>query len=263
MMRACSLAAAVWLSVCGAGLAASLADDPVHACDRAATRAEKDWNLPERVLSAIGIVESGRRDLGAGGAVPWPWTINADRKGTMFPNKEEAIGVVRAMQALGRRVIDVGCFQVDLYYHPEAFANLEEAFDPEMNAQAAARILSQSRLSSPSWDNAIALYHSASPLLGGQYLRQVQSVWPLARSRPVVDADIVYAVLLSDAARQVRVLTPADAANPPPGMPRVVTPQTATGVVQWTSMPAGGLPVVVPPPPRPGRRAAPAPFPKP
>jgi len=256
------LAVLAWLLPAGQSHAASLADDPLHACDRAASRAESEWHLPERVLSAIGIVESGRRDVGAGGPMPWPWTINADGRGYFFSSKEEAVSVVRAMQALGRRLIDVGCFQVDLFYHPEAFASLEEAFDPEVNARAAARILTQSRMNSASWDTAIALYHSASPILGGQYLRQVQSVWPLARSRPP-EVELVYAVLLSDAAKQVRVLTPADAASPPPGLPRVVTPQTASGVMQWTSQPAAGLPVVVPWPTRPAARRGPTnPFPK-
>ena len=35
------------------------------------------------------------------------------------------------------KVIDVGCFQVDLFYHPYAFTSLEEAFDPDANARAA------------------------------------------------------------------------------------------------------------------------------
>lgn len=234
-------------------LAASSAVEPVYACDRAAVRAEAEWNLPSRVLSAIGIVESGRRHEAVGVTAPWPWTVNAAGRGYFLSSKQEAIGLVRAMYALGVQLIDVGCFQVDLYYHSTAFANLEDAFDPEVNARAAARILTQNRMSSASWEMAIAMYHSASPIRGAAYLNRVQSVWPFARSH-LPPVEVAYATMLSDAARQVRVQLPFDPANPPPGLPRVVTPQTAAGVLQWTSLPASSLPVVLAPPPKPVRR---------
>ena len=57
----------------------------------------------------------GRR-APAGAYQVGPWTINADQ-----PSKAAAVGMVRAMQLRGVRVIDVGCFQVDLFYHPYAF----------------------------------------------------------------------------------------------------------------------------------------------
>src|SRR5690242_12830366 len=155
---------------CAVVLAASAAaqdmpDNPLLACDRAAARAEADWHLPDGLLSAIGIVESGRGDLGTGRPIPWPWSINTDGRGYVMPGKAEAMAAVRAFQDVGRRAIDVGCFQVDLFYHPEAFTSLEAALDPEANAQAAARILMLSRLQGNSWEMAIALYHSALPLL--------------------------------------------------------------------------------------------------
>ncbi|MFO1028561.1 MAG: lytic transglycosylase domain-containing protein [Acetobacteraceae bacterium] len=238
----------------GRARAASPTDDPLYACDRAAVKAETDWSLPSRVLSAIGIVESGRHHEAAGATMPWPWTVNAAGRGYFLSSKQEAIGLVRAMYALGVELIDVGCFQVDLYYHSRAFANLEEAFDPDVNARAAARILTQNRMSSASWEMAIAMYHSASPIRGAAYLSRVQGVWPFARSR-LPPAELAYAVILGEGARQVRLQLPSyDPANPPPGLPRVVTPQTASGVLQWTSLPAGSLPVVVQPPPRPLRR---------
>ena len=53
----------------------------------------------------------GRR-APAGAYQVGPWTINADQ-----PSKAAAVGMVRAMQLRGVRVIDVGCFQVDLFYH--------------------------------------------------------------------------------------------------------------------------------------------------
>lgn len=223
--------------------------DPSHACDRAAERAQREWRLPAGLLAAIGAVESGRTDLG--GTLPraWPWTINAAGRGLSLTNKETAIAAVRALQAVGVRVIDVGCFQVDLFFHPEAFASLEAAFNPETNADAAARILTRSRINGRSWESAIALYHSASATQGQQYLRQVQAVWPLANARSAASAQADYVVFLSPAAEQVRIGVPWRAL---PGqtrtdVPRVLGPEMLSGVVQWAAEPRQDLPVVLTP----------------
>jgi hypothetical protein len=45
-----------------------------------------------------------------------------------------------ARQAAGSQSIDVGCFQVNLYYHPTAFVSLAEGFDPAANARYAAAL---------------------------------------------------------------------------------------------------------------------------
>jgi hypothetical protein len=191
------------------------------------------------------MVESGG-GLGTARAVPWPWSINVGGRGYFFPSKAAAIATVQTLQAAGRRVIDVGCFQVDLVYHPEAFASLELAFDPDANAEAAARILALARLSSSSWDVATARYHSASPIRGALYLGQVQAAWSSARIHGGMDR-AVYAVLLSPAARQVRVITPVDTPEAKTaGLPRVLGPADATAVLQWAAMPRT-LPVVLMP----------------
>ncbi len=246
--RRLTAALAAGLAFASAAWADDASNDPLHACDRAAVRAEAEWHLPAGLLSAIGVVESGRLGLGSALPVAWPWSINADGRGAYLSSKAAAIAAVRALQQAGRQAIDIGCFQVDLLYHPRAFATLEAAFDPGANARAAARILALGRFNGGSWDTAIALYHSASPVRGAVYLRQVQAAWPWARTRGMA-ADDAYAVLLSPAARQVRVVTAADAPVPQAaGLPRLVGPDTATAVLQWTATPQRSLPVVLMPP---------------
>lgn len=211
-----------------AAAVSELADDPRMACDRAAVQAERIWNIPPGLLAAIGSVESGRSDgLHRRG---WPWSINAEGWSHYAASKTEAIGTVRALQARGFRYIDVGCFQVDLFFHPWAFDSLEEAFDPAANAQAASRILMLARFGATGWEPAIAAYHSTSMLRGSWYLQRVLSVWPAARAR-LAGFDMApvplpsYAVLLSAEARLVRVVTATD---PAPvamaGLPRVIAP---------------------------------------
>ena len=148
---------------------------PSAYCDAAIASAERTIRLPPRVLSAIAEVESGRPDADTGALHPWPWTINAEGRGQFFASKAEAIAAVRALQLQGMRSIDVGCMQVNLMHHPNAFASLDEAFDPQSNALYAARFLNTLYVASGSWLQAIAAYHSETPAIGDDYRRRVMA----------------------------------------------------------------------------------------
>ena len=54
----------------------------------------------------------------------------AEGRGRYLPSKEAAIAEVQALKAKGITNIDVGCMQVNLYYHGSNFDDLNEAFDP-------------------------------------------------------------------------------------------------------------------------------------
>lgn len=162
--------------------ATASAQPPEHACDVAAAKAERAWNVPAGVLSAVGTVESGRHS-GPLGAAPWPWTINAAGRGFFFDTKAEAIAAVLGLMQRGYPYIDIGCFQIDIAYHPDLFRSLEDAFDPERNAQEAARLLATERARVGDWATAVAHYHSATPELGGPYLERVRAALPRARLR--------------------------------------------------------------------------------
>jgi hypothetical protein len=150
---------------------------PGSACRVAAADAERRAGIPPALLAAIARVESGRADL-SGGTTPWPWTINAEGEGHFYPTKQAAIAAVQALQARGVQSIDVGCMQVNLMHHPDAFPNLDAAFDPATNATYAAQFLNQLRAQSGSWPQAAALYHSATPALGAEYRARVMAAWP-------------------------------------------------------------------------------------
>jgi hypothetical protein len=142
-------------------------------CRRAMQQAEIGSGLPQGLLEGIARVESGRIDPVTGRMHPWPWTIDAEGQGSFFPTKEQAIAFTRQLQARGVQSIDVGCMQINLMNHPDAFHSLEEAFDPDANARYAVRFLTQLREKTGSWDAATAWYHSASPDLGNPYRAKV------------------------------------------------------------------------------------------
>jgi len=157
--------------------------------------AERNNGVPPHLLAAITRVESGRRDPVSGEMHPWPWTVNAEGQGYFYESKAEAVAAVQAMQARGIRSIDVGCGQVNLLYHPDAFPNLDAAFDPQANAAYAGRFLKELFAQTGDWNKAVGMYHSATPDLGAEYRNRVQAVWPeeqqlarLANTTPLAQA---------------------------------------------------------------------------
>jgi hypothetical protein len=150
---------------------------PTTGCEAAIARAERAEALPLGLLAAIARVESGRVDPVDAVIRPWPWTINANGIGRMFDTKDATIEAVRVLRAEGVRSIDVGCLQVNLLYHPNAFASLEQAFDPGANAAYAARFLRTLFDESQDWTTAAAAYHSRTPDLGAPYRRLVLAAW--------------------------------------------------------------------------------------
>jgi hypothetical protein len=150
-----------------AAFPAAAATDDVAACLGHIADAETSNEIPEGVLRAIGFAESGRTVDGQRGA--WPWTVNAQGQGHYFESKSAAIAFVRDLQAQGVKVIDVGCMQVNLYYHPKAFASLEDAFDPATNVAYASKFLLWLHDETKDWATASRYYHSRNPSLGRAY----------------------------------------------------------------------------------------------
>jgi hypothetical protein len=171
--------------------------DPATLCETAITTAEYMARLPPRLLGAIGLTESGLADSAQGRPRPWPWTINAEGEGQFFETKQQAIAAVRALQARGVRSIDVGCLQVNLMYHPSAFATLEDAFDPQVNAAYAARFLNALYADGRDWARAIAAYHSETPALGDAYRVRVMARWQNGSLRSAPKAQTPYGDFVS------------------------------------------------------------------
>jgi hypothetical protein len=162
-----------------------LAADPWSACAGAAALAETEAGLPAGLLLAIGKVESGRVDPTTGRLAPWPFAVNVSGRGMLAPNRDAAIAEVRAAQAVGQGLADVGCFQVNLLHHPRAFDSLEAGFDPVRNARYAAGFLASLRVGAGSWEVAAGRYHSMTPELAEPYAARVMAAWSGLGTGPV------------------------------------------------------------------------------
>lgn len=146
-------------------------------CERATVSAEMAQRLPRAVLFSVSMVETGRFNKATRKTRPWPWTINAEGQSYYFNSKAEAIAATRLLLKQGTSSIDVGCMQVNLRYHPNAFKNLEAAFDPATNVAYGAEFLKQLYARSNSWPDAIAAYHSQSKTRSRPYFARVINVW--------------------------------------------------------------------------------------
>lgn len=137
-------------------------------CHAAAREAAARTGVPEAVLLAISLTETGTKRDGRFDA--WPWTVNMEGKGVWFDSRDEALAYALAEQARGARSFDLGCFQLNHRWHGEAFQQSVEAmFDPVATALYAARFLGDLYAETGSWEKAAGLYHSRTPALAEKY----------------------------------------------------------------------------------------------
>lgn len=166
--------------LCLAGLAAAFLDAgtganahdgevPWDLCRIAVAKANTGGELPEHLLTAIAQVESGRWHKASGEKLAWPWTVTAEGRGHHLPSKAAALAEIKSLQKRGISSIDVGCMQINLRHHPEAFEDLEAALDPGRNVAYAAKLLRSLRQNRGSWTRAVGNYHSKTPTLSGPY----------------------------------------------------------------------------------------------
>lgn len=134
---------------------------------------EHQHRIPADTLYSISLNETGRIHSVKKIKLSWPWAVNVEGKGYFFDTKREAVSFVKRQLAQGKESIDVGCMQVNLKHHPDAFESVEEAFEPEANITYGARFLRSKYEQLGSWHKAIAHYHSATESLGIPYKNNV------------------------------------------------------------------------------------------
>ena len=233
-MRPLVLAVALLLVL--APVAGRAESSPAALCRSAIAAAERTSGVPDRLMQAIGIVESGRPDE-RGGISAWPWTINVEGAGYVFNTKQEAIAAVNEHRARGARSIDVGCMQVNLIHHGDAFASLEQAFDPVANARYAAGFLLRLLAQTGSWPRAAAGYHSMTPDVGTDYARKVLAVWArpgLGEGNPGIPR--------RSGAMSASLTPSADALTSAPAPSPSIRPPSPGGLIMGGSMTARIIP---------------------
>lgn len=148
-------------------------DTPSQLCDRASLIAAKRTGVPVEILHAISRVESGRTVKGL--QEPWPWVVNIAGEGHWLTSSDATIGLISAAMHQGETSIDVGCFQINLLWHGQAFSSLEDMVDPFRNADYAADFLTELYDKTGSWRAAIGAYHSRHQAKAEPYIGRVRA----------------------------------------------------------------------------------------
>jgi len=164
-------------------------------CAHAIAKQERRHKIPHGLLQAISHAESGRWDAQNGAIVAWPWTVTTGGKGHFLPNRADAQAFVQSLQADGVENIDVGCMQINLKYHPDAFSSVTEAFNPYANAAYAANFLRERFAQSGSWLKAAGDYHSTTKALNASYQQKVAALWKKAEDTPAAPIQVAQASL--------------------------------------------------------------------
>ena len=145
------LVAALFISSVAAAQAGT---DATRSCERELARAARVHGIPLGILYAVGLTETGRR-----GALH-PYALGAEGQTVYAKNLDEAMTVFAAMQRRGVKLIDLGCMQINHYYHGDKFDSVRAMFDPAKNVDYAARFLNELKQREGSWTMAVARYNA-------------------------------------------------------------------------------------------------------
>jgi soluble lytic murein transglycosylase-like protein len=117
-------------------------------------RAAHENAIPVAVLYAVALTETGQKDGLR------EYAMNVGGRPVFNANLSEALTTFENARAHGVRLIDVGCMQVNHYYHGRMFPSVAAMFDPRRNVDYAARFLRSLYGSERTWTSAVARYHA-------------------------------------------------------------------------------------------------------
>nr|WP_244427353.1 transglycosylase SLT domain-containing protein [Methyloferula stellata] len=128
--------------------------EPSNICEREMSRAAKKYDVPLGVLYAVGLTETGQK-----GSLH-PYALNIEGPSFFAANVQEAIQRFEEARKTGAKLIDIGCMQINHFYHASHFHSIDEMFDPHLNVDYAAQFLRDLKTREGSWTLAAARYHA-------------------------------------------------------------------------------------------------------
>lgn len=123
-------------------------------CEQQMIAAAEEEDVPLGVLYAVALTETGHK-----GRLR-PYALNVEGRSVIAATKAEALTAFGTERRHGKKLIDLGCMQINHHYHGEEFASVADMLDPATNVRYAARFLRKLRLREGSWAMAVARYHA-------------------------------------------------------------------------------------------------------
>ncbi|MFZ0572970.1 MAG: transglycosylase SLT domain-containing protein [Rhodomicrobium sp.] len=130
------------------------AGQEVKLCEREMSQAAIKYGVPLGILFAVGLTETG-----IDGSLH-AYALNLEGNTVYSLSKTQAVERFNAAKAGGMKLIDVGCMQLNYYFHGDRFSSVEDMLDPHKNVDYAARFLSGLRAREGSWTMAVARYNA-------------------------------------------------------------------------------------------------------
>jgi soluble lytic murein transglycosylase-like protein len=146
------LLTAVCISEAASATAKSVATAKL--CEREMVLASRKHGVPLGMLYAVGLTETGQK-----GSLQ-PYALNVEGRAVYGIDKNNALERFAQAKKAGAKLIDMGCMQINHYFHAEHFTSLDQMLDPAANVDYAARFLKQLRDREGSWTMAVARYHA-------------------------------------------------------------------------------------------------------
>ncbi|MBP0484558.1 lytic transglycosylase domain-containing protein [Sagittula sp. M10.9X] len=191
--------------------------DASGACIREILHAQLRYRIPGNLLLAIGLQEAGIMHKGE--LTVWPYAANAEGDGRYFPDADAASDWVRAQLDVGVESVDVGCMQINLRWHPEAFVTPEQGFDPARNVDYAARFLTRLHSRTGDWTTAATRYHSGTEQYQTAYLDRLKGNLQIANDRLDTFRELAAASGGGNTTGRMPHLSTQDARPQPPALP--------------------------------------------
>jgi soluble lytic murein transglycosylase-like protein len=149
-----ALLALVSVSALAASTSDASASTTDGMCEKEIQAAARKYGIPEGILYSVGLTETGRK-----GSL-YPFAMNIEGK-PFFPASENAaLQLFAQAHQSGAKLIDIGCMQINQYFHGENFPSVEAMFDPHNNVEYAAKFLSVLHDKHDTWTMAVARYHA-------------------------------------------------------------------------------------------------------
>ncbi len=136
-------------------------------CLVAISKYEQLYKIPKGLLKAVSKVESEYN----------PLALNDGLKQHNFKTKNEVINRVNYLLEIGKTNFDVGCMQINYYWHGKNFTSMEEILDVSGNVRYAASLIYGLYKEHGTWQAAVRHYHSYEPSIHKKYSKKVAYAW--------------------------------------------------------------------------------------
>jgi hypothetical protein len=150
-------------------------------CTASVAEAERIFGIPEGLLQAMAINESGVKGQ------PYPWALNLGGQVVYAGNLDAAQKLLDDRRSKGRKNLFAGCMQLSVFHHASNFGSLRDLLQPKRNVAYAAKYLATHYEDYSDWEAAVRRYQGGKARQSAAYfckvLRILSDIKPMTAHR--------------------------------------------------------------------------------